>query len=264
MTPPSHHRTVGMDSSSEDSDEEDGRGAFWVTSVSDLVSGRQTIFCCLACGIPFSFPDDSYIYRNNYVQKFVQFTHYVRRQMRMHDRSKASTTQWQLNLSHYIHKYLHGSIDKSSEFGDSGGDDNISKCWNDQKSFVEASTRLIASLQMMPQQTSTRSFRKPPLSMDEEFLNLKSPWCQACNTAATHAVKIKQILGLKGRKASVLPGVPSVKQLPMGMRIMHDTYLFIYLMASFLSILLSRSMSPDISPTEVGFVPAHCWHCSAA
>lgn len=36
----------------------------------------------------------------------------------------------------------------------------------------------------------------------------------------------------------------------MGMRLMHDSYLFIHLIATFLAVLLSRFHSPEITPTE--------------
>jgi hypothetical protein len=31
-------------------------------------SGRNTLFCCLSCGIPFSFPDDAYTSADRDVQ----------------------------------------------------------------------------------------------------------------------------------------------------------------------------------------------------
>ena len=36
----------------------------------------------------------------------------------------------------------------------------------------------------------------------------------------------------------------------MGMRTMHDAYLFIYLVATFLAVLLARFNSPEITATE--------------
>ena len=45
-------------------------------------------------------------------------------------------------------------------------------------------------------------------------------------------------------------GVPDASKLPMGMQVMHDAYLFIYLVATFLGVLLARFNSPDITATE--------------
>lgn len=92
---------------------------------------------------------------------------------------------------------------------------------------------------------------EPPIVLsDETFLHFKNPWCNACNIAATHAIRIKQVLGIK-KQSDRFPGVPCCPaKLPVGMRIMHDTYLFIYLVANFLAVLLARSVSPDISPTQ--------------
>jgi hypothetical protein len=59
-------------------------------------SGRSTMFCCLACGMPFSFPDDAYTSRDKEVQEILRFVHRVRNDVRKDDRSRASTTQWQV------------------------------------------------------------------------------------------------------------------------------------------------------------------------
>jgi hypothetical protein len=228
------------------------------TTASDLVNGRTTLFCCLCCGIPFALPDDSYIYQQNNkdVRHFIWFTHYVRRQLRLYDRSRASTKQWQLELSHYLHSYLHKNILASSLSGggEYAADGPPKNAWDNQESFVAAAVQLISSIKEATGCCSptTSTMTKPPIIdlSDEQFLNYKNSWCNACNIAATHAIRIKQILGIK-KKTDRVKGVPcNPMHLPLGMRAMHDTYLFIYLVASFLSVLLSRSMSPDISQTE--------------
>ena len=81
-------------------------------------SGRNTMFCCLSCGMPFSFPDDSYTSGDNEVKAILQFVHTVRREVRRDDRSKASTMQWQVNKSHYLHRFLHGNIIRHMTFVD--------------------------------------------------------------------------------------------------------------------------------------------------
>lgn len=48
--------------------------------VSNLnASGRNTLFCCLSCGMPFSFPDDSYTSSDTDVQDLVRFVHSIRK-----------------------------------------------------------------------------------------------------------------------------------------------------------------------------------------
>jgi hypothetical protein len=105
------------------------------------ISGRSTMFTCLSCGMPFSFPDESYTSDDKDIQEMLQFVHSVRLEIRRNDKSKASTAQWQVcdlrerdrererereigvlecnnlernisqaNKSHYLHKFLHGSI----------------------------------------------------------------------------------------------------------------------------------------------------------
>jgi hypothetical protein len=81
-------------------------------------SGRNTMFCCLSCGMPFSFPDDSYTSGDSEVKAILQFVHTVRREVRRDDRSKASTMQWQVNKSHYLHRFLHGNIIRHVTFVD--------------------------------------------------------------------------------------------------------------------------------------------------
>lgn len=73
-------------------------------SARDALNGRGSLYCCLSCGIPFAYPDDSYISSSRTVQDIIHFTHVLRHCMRKDDRSKASTTQWQLNKAHYIHR----------------------------------------------------------------------------------------------------------------------------------------------------------------
>lgn len=90
-----------------DDDEEDANPTntiFSSSSISDLVSGRGTLFCCLCCGIPYSLPNDAYIYRSDEIHEFIEFTHRVRKQVGLYDRTRGSTMQWHLNLAHYLHR----------------------------------------------------------------------------------------------------------------------------------------------------------------
>jgi hypothetical protein len=135
----------------EGSDENDDDLQFAIgSSASDLVNGRSTIFCCLSCGVPFSLPDDSYIYQQNNrnMRQFIWFTHFVRRQMRLHDRSIASTKQWQLEMSHYLHRYLHKNIVSSSRFSATTPASVNGNIWTDQAQFIPAATRLVQSIQV--------------------------------------------------------------------------------------------------------------------
>ena len=87
---------------SEDADLQYGPSAVAPDPVADQIasnlnaSGRNTLFCCLSCGMPFSFPDDSYTSSDKDVQDIIRFVHRVRREVRKDDRSRASTMQWQV------------------------------------------------------------------------------------------------------------------------------------------------------------------------
>jgi|LakMenEpi03Aug12_release.lakeMendotaPanAssembly.Ray.scaffolds.fasta_scaffold1187068_1 hypothetical protein len=89
-----------MDGNNWDGDEQDDADA----NIRDSLNGRNTLYCCLSCGIPFAYADDVYIQKNRAVKEIVYFTHYIKHSIRADDRSKASTTQWQLNEAHYIHR----------------------------------------------------------------------------------------------------------------------------------------------------------------
>lgn len=65
----------------DDDDDESATAIFSRSVVSDLVSGRQTLFCCLSCGVPFALSNDAYIYRDEPIQEFIRFVHGVRKQV---------------------------------------------------------------------------------------------------------------------------------------------------------------------------------------
>lgn len=167
----------------------------------------------------------------------------------MHDRTRGSTMQWQLNLAHYLHRYLHSHIEKSA--AESAEKAEAASCWKDQTMFVQSATQLISTIQgILPTDSRSAFYAEPPIVMDEAFLNVTSPCCHACNVAASHTVKIKKALGIYNVNRKRLPGVPDASKLPLGMRAMHDAYLFIYLVGTFLAVLLARLNSPEITPTE--------------
>jgi hypothetical protein len=69
-------------------------------------SGRSTLFCCLSCGIPFTFIDAAYTSEVKEVQDLMLFVHKIRREVRRNDHKTRAlpSTQWQPNQSHYLHK----------------------------------------------------------------------------------------------------------------------------------------------------------------
>jgi hypothetical protein len=83
-----------MDGDDEAEEEVEGTAAFGMSSIN--ISGRNTLFCCLSCGMPFSFPDESYTSADKNIQEMLQFVHTLRLEIRRNDKSKASTAQWQV------------------------------------------------------------------------------------------------------------------------------------------------------------------------
>jgi hypothetical protein len=69
-------------------------------------SGRSTLYCCLSCGMPFSFSDAAYACSDQEVRDVLLFVHRIRGEVRQADpNSKAnSSAQWQAERSHYLHR----------------------------------------------------------------------------------------------------------------------------------------------------------------
>lgn len=84
------------------------------------------------------------------------------------------------------------------------------------------------------------------LVLDEHIMEYTSEWCNACNMEATNHLKIKR--RLFGEDATEedrgvfrpLLNVPLSSDLPLGMRLMHDTYLFIYTMCTCIAVFISN------------------------
>lgn len=68
---------MGDNSDSEDDSSTAGyRGSSTRSTPSDSARNvRATLFCCLSCGIPFSFPDEAYTTGDPNVRSLVLFVH---------------------------------------------------------------------------------------------------------------------------------------------------------------------------------------------
>ncbi len=94
--------------------------------------------------------------------------------------------------------------------------------------------------------------------LDEKLMQYTSDWCTACNLAATHHIPIKDFLfgtnSIKGRAQvhhmSFL-NVPDKSSLPLGMRLMNDAYVFIYMICSFIAVMMKNLESPTNDQTRV-------------
>ena len=73
---------------------------------------RGTLFCCLSCGIPFTFPDDAYTTSDGDVQQVVRFVHRVRKEIQNSDEKAGISpgSLWQADKCHYLHQFLHQSM----------------------------------------------------------------------------------------------------------------------------------------------------------
>jgi hypothetical protein len=99
--------------------------------------------------------------------------------------------------------------------------------------------------------------------LDERCMDFTGEWCRACNMEATNHIKIKQMLYGSASEGSTLKegikafktfnSIPMSCDLPMGVRIMHDAYVFMYLICTFVAVLVGRLHSTDkpLTPTQV-------------
>ena len=96
------------------------------------------------------------------------------------------------------------------------------------------------------------------LVLDERIMEYTSEWCNACNLEATNHIKIKKRLfgdnATEDDRAVFRPmlGVPLGSDLPLGTRLMHDTYLFIYLMCTFVAVFIGNLSSSLTKQAKVG------------
>jgi hypothetical protein len=241
-------------------------------------SGRSTLFCCLSCGIPFAFPDSSYTSDDKDVKDIITFVHKVRREIRKDDRSKASTMQWLSNKCHYIHKFLHGNMlrhicvvtdnHKQSVYKEhklrKKEIEALKDCKNEKlvwsNATITACNNLIGCLRF-----SQGSSLNPPMtnlifSIDEDLMEYTSDCCNACNTEATNHYRIKELLfSIRSKtwsmKQAFMPfaDVPMPSTLPLGMRLMHDAYVFIYVICGFIAVMIKNinTGAGDVSDTKV-------------
>ena len=66
----------------------------WAASA--CASGRSTLFCCLSCGMPYSFPDNAYMDTDAEVRDVILFVHKIRNAVKRQDDNKKNTSQWQV------------------------------------------------------------------------------------------------------------------------------------------------------------------------
>ena len=109
-------------------------------------------------------------------------------------------------------------------------------------------------------QGSTPPSKNLFFAMDETLMDYTSTWCYACNMQATSHQLIKNLLYGPGmhvsQRDSVRPfaNIPLSTSLPMGMRVMHDVYAFMYIMCSCIAALnkaLYTDSSAELSQAKV-------------
>ena len=213
------------------------------------------------------------------VRDMLLFTHKIRHELLSHDNTKAATMQWQSNRCHYLHKFLHGNIicnlstsdpmhwtrvathykarKKASSVSKISGQEEIErkldaayrtpgrrKTWS--KELVTSFSRLISACRFHQGGQEPVGSKGRGLLINERLMEYTSEWCNACNIEATNHVKNKGMLfGARATEEdrgifNPLLNVPMFRDLPMGTKLMHDTYLFIYLLASFLAVFVQK------------------------
>ena len=132
-----------------------------------------------------------------------------------------------------------------------GGDANYERAPNAPNRRTTWGKPLVAAFNKLISAVRFRQGGKSPTSsmlffMDERIMEYTSEWCNACNLQATNAIKIKnRLFGATATSEDQgcfrpLLNVPLSSDLPMGMRLMHDTYLFIYITCTCISVMVEN------------------------
>lgn len=252
-------------------------------------TGRTSLFCCLSCGMPYSFPDDAYTSSDKDVQKMLLFTHRLRKALTgsVNTTTKQSTMQWQPNKCHYIHRFLHpnlichlstvdqahwsrvatkfkskkkiaenkkGQEDVASRLKEAAAVEKRTKTW--KKDLVLTFNKLIASVRFRQGGQQTADGGDMRFVFKESLMEYTSEWCNACNMEATNHIKIKDMLFGAGSSEedrgvfNPLLNIPLYSDLPMGMKLMHDAYLFIYIMCTCLAVLIKKLATLEHSKSQ--------------
>lgn len=75
-----------------------------------LMQGKKTMWCCLSCGIPFTFPDDAANFAHlGTIREFGRFVHYVQRSVRDDDLGQY---QWNMHACSLLGKGFLGGGDE--------------------------------------------------------------------------------------------------------------------------------------------------------
>jgi len=188
--------------------------------------------------------------------------------------------QWQSNRCHYIHSFLHANLIchlstadpahwtrvatsfKARKRGEGGRSikgledpyprlsqaasvQGRRKMWS--KELVLTFNTLISSVRFKQADTpSMPSVSNLMFVFNEDLMNFTSEWCNACNMEATNHIRNKEMVFGKGSteedRGAFNPfmNVPMCSDLPMGMKHLHDAYLFIYIMCSFLAVFMKK------------------------
>ena len=247
-------------------------------------TGRSTLYCCLSCGMPYSFPDSAYTSPDRDVQSMLLFTHKLRKELSASASTTArqSTMQWQANQCHYIHRFLHpnlichiatadpahwsrvatkfkskkkkandkkkGQEDVTTRLKKAAAVEKRTKTW--EKDLVLTFNRLIAANRFKQGAGQQQQAPAAPNNMcfifNERLMEYTSEWCNACNMEATNHIKIKDMLFGMGSTEddrgvfNPLLNIPLYTDLPVGMKLMHDAYLFIYIMCTCLAVFVKK------------------------
>ena len=116
---------------------------------------------------------------------------------------------------------------------------------------VQAFNSLASSLRF--DQHLQRGNGEPPANLlfvlDESKMDYTSDWCTACNLEATSHDRTKKLLFSRVKKKKeekkneffhLFSAIPMCNDLPIGMRFMHDTYVFTYIICTLIVVLIQK------------------------
>jgi hypothetical protein len=206
----------------------------------EAAPGCATLFCCLACGMPFSFPDEAYTAKDADVCSLVAAVHGTRRFLQYASSgSVSSPAQWVADDAPFFPALARDAILRQSPEGvvaaSRGGSTNS---WplHQVEAFHDLLRRCCHQERQQP--SPHRVIMDAPLVSSSTLL------CMGCATQIDE----------QGLAAILRQGIPPANQVPFATSLMHDAYTFAFAVVSCI-LLLVDDIAPAHRPplTKVGF-----------
>lgn len=190
----------------------------------EAAPGRATLFCCLACGMPFAFPDDAYTAKDPDVASLVAAVHATRRFLVYASSGAASSpAQWIADDAPIFPALARQVILRRAapdSAAASGPQTIVSWPLDQVQAFHELLRRCCQLGESGP----------PPhrVVLDTPLVSSSAVLCMGCAAQVDEPI----LAGTLGK------GIPPVHQLPFATSLMHDAYTLAFAVVSCILVLV--------------------------